>query len=270
MSRILIIAEQTSEGIKKTSLELITAAGKLSGAGGEIHAFTWGPNIGKLQETLGRFGIKKIYEGKGEEFLNYNSEAFVSTLASLCSREKFDYILATANPLGKDLAPRLAAELKAAYISDCTDINADDKPAFPKPILAGQILTDARPSHEGPAVASLRPNVFPAPQESASKTEPATESLNPALTVGDLKTRFKELKKPESQKADLQEANIIVSGGRGIKSPENFKVLQELADVLGAAVGASRAAVDAGFGTRLDLQQSMIFEHRNIMQQIRL
>lgn len=241
--KILLVIERTADGVKKSSLELLTAASKLSQSA-QISAFIWGDSPDKAASVLGNYGVTKVHAAQGDEFSKYNGEAFSATIADLVSKESPDYVISSASPLGKDLMPRAAARSGKAYISDCTDIT--EGPVFTKPIFAGKIITDVKTASEETIFISCRPNVFPAPEKKEGSSPEVNEVKSP-VAAGELKTKFKELKAPQTQKVDLQEANIIVSGGRGMKEGENFKMLEELAGAVGAAVGASRAAVDSGY-----------------------
>jgi electron transfer flavoprotein alpha subunit len=251
-NKVLIIIEHKEGNVKKSSLELITAADKVSA--GNIIAFTRGEGSKKVAQTLSEFGVSKLYIGEGEGFANYNSPIFVDAISGIVSKELPDYIFASANPYGKDLLPRLSAKLGKSYIPDCTDIAQDGgKAVFVKPVFAGKVLADAKVLGESPVLVSMRPNVLPQPGSRGDKKNVETVAVSSSLGLGSLKIKMKEIKVGKAGKIDLQEATIIVSGGRGMKSADNFKMLQDLTDVLGAATGASRAAVDSEYATH-DMQ----------------
>ncbi len=158
-------------------------------------------------------------------------------------------LLLGASTQGKDLSGRLVGKLATGLATDCTDVKiADGKLLAIRPMYAGKCFGEIAIA-SFPQMASLRPNVFPATENPKAG---AVVKFDPALDAGQLKTKVLEVQKDASGKMDLTEANIIVSGGRGMKGPEGYAILEELAAVLGATVGASRAAVDAGWRPQSD------------------
>jgi electron transfer flavoprotein alpha subunit len=154
-----------------------------------------------------------------------------------------DVVLFGATAAGKDLAPRLAARLGTGVATDCVNFEMNgSSPVFIRPVFAGKAFNKVA-FNVRPAVATIRPNVLPVPEAGGA----AAEEVAVDSSFGDAKAKLVEVIAGKSQRLDLTEADRIVSGGRGIKAAENFKILEELADVIGASVGASRAAVDSGF-----------------------
>ena len=256
IKKIVLIMEQKDNSIKKSSLELISAANKVSGGSAELIVLLNGTDPKKAGEQLGAYGVSKIYSfagGASADFKKAGNEIFVKGISEIVEKEMPGCIFASANPFGKDLLPRVSARLNRSYVSDCVDLRVEGQPIFVKPILAGKVLADAKLMGEGPFLASLRPNVMPQPGLSANKKTPELISLKAQLAANEIKSVLKEIKAGKAEKLDLQEASVIVSGGRGIKAAENFKILEELARVVGSAVGASRAAVDSEYATQ-DMQ----------------
>lgn len=250
MGNILVVGEHTDGKVKKVTFELITKAAELAKElGSEVDAVIIGHGIQKPEE-LGHFGAKKVYVIDTPKLEKYNTEGVTKVLGELAPEIKPSIILGTASPLGKDLFPRVAARLGAGLASDCTDLKIDSgKLVASRPIYAGKAFVDVKFESEI-QMATARPNSFVAKEADTSATaEVVTKDIDP----GDMRAVMKEIVKGQSDKVDLTEASIIVSGGRAMKNADNFKILSELADVLGATVGASRAAVDSGYAAQ-DMQ----------------
>ncbi|MDL1872027.1 electron transfer flavoprotein subunit alpha/FixB family protein [Deltaproteobacteria bacterium PRO3] len=247
MGNVLIFAEHQDGKLKKTSLELASKAAELAAkSGGQAEAVLIGNGIDALANELAPYGIKKVTILQSPKLDKYNSIGYVNVLAGLVKELNPDILLATASPAGKDFFPRLAARLDTGLAADAVDlkIDGDGKLLATHPIYSGKALVDIKIPNSKPQMALIRPNSFGvgAPQAGAT-----AEVLKKDVDPGDVKAEMKELVKAASDKADLTEAEIIVSGGRAMKEAANFKILQELADVIGATVGASRAAVDSGY-----------------------
>ncbi|MFQ6014419.1 MAG: electron transfer flavoprotein subunit alpha/FixB family protein [Anaerolineae bacterium] len=248
---ILVVAEQRNGELKKVSLEGIGAAQKLAQSfGGQVEAVVLGSGMGDLAALLAQHGADKVYVADDPSLVNYSSEGYTKVLADLVQKAEPAVVLMGATAFGKDLAPRLAARLGVGLASDCTDfeINGDGSLRITRPIYAGKAIATVVETTR-PQMATLRPNVFPVPEPDSGHTAEIEE-----LTVdtGDIHAVVKELIQTAKGRVELTEADVIVSGGRGMGSPDNYAIIEELADVLGAAVGASRAAVDAGWRPHSD------------------
>ena len=248
MPGIFAFAETRDGEIRKVSQEVVTAARKLADAlGSEVHAVVLGGSgIGGAAAELGRVGADKVFVGEAEAFGTYSAEGYTTVIANFIQQHGCDAALFPATSMGKDLAPRVAARLGVGYASDCTalDVQGGDIVAT-RPEYAGKL--NAQVSATGkPAVLSLRPNVF-LPGDNAKAGE--VQTLDVSLDTADFGAIVREIKAGAAEKLDVGEAPIIVSGGRGLGSPENFKLLDDLASAFGGkcAVGASRAVVDAGW-----------------------
>lgn len=249
MSNILIIGEQGEGKVKKITQELASKGAELAAkSGGEVQvAF-----VGQVDNAaeLGAYGVKKVFVITSASLNQYSTEGYAKVLAELVNEQKPGIILGTASPLGRDLLPRLATRLGIGLASDCTQLDvADGKLVATRPIYSGKAIVDVK-FETAIQAATTRPNSFVA----KVTTEGAkAEVVSLSKEAGEVKAVLKEVIKGKSDKPDLTEASIIVSGGRAMKAPENFKILHELADVIGATVGASRAAVDSGYATH-DMQ----------------
>ncbi len=248
MGGILVIAEHKDGKIKKVTFEILSAVQEIAkGLGANIDALIIGANVSGLADQVAQYGAEKVYVVEDPVLTQYNTELYTSAVAKVVETAKPSVILSGATIAGKDLMPRVAARLKAGLLSDCTgiELNGERRIVARRPIYAGKAIIEAVCTSE-PQLFTIRPNVFSAKEPDASRK---AEVVKVDAGIGSItpKARIKEIIKGQSERPDLTEASIIVSGGRGMKAKENFKILEELADVLGAAVGASRAAVDSGY-----------------------
>ncbi|MCZ7583291.1 MAG: electron transfer flavoprotein subunit alpha/FixB family protein [Deltaproteobacteria bacterium] len=242
MSNVLIVCEVKNAEPKKSTLELLSKGKEIAGAlGGSLSAVAIGSGLGGFADKVAPYGAAKVYVADGAA--EYSTEGFTKIIADAVAKDGAGVVLFSAGSQGKDLAPRLAARLEAAFATDCVDIGVDGgKVTVKRPVFAGKAF--AHIAMEGsPAVVGLRPNSFPVAEPAGGTAE--TVAL-PA-DFGDVKAKVVEVVAGESSRPDLTEAERIVSGGRAMKEAANFKILEELADVIGATVGASRAAVDSGY-----------------------
>jgi electron transfer flavoprotein alpha subunit len=244
MGDVLVIAEHLHGKFPKTTL-VAFAAGKEAAAklGGTCHAAVLGSGVDALAAEAASYGVQTVFQVDSPRLEHYLADAYTMALAELVRSKGIDTVVATATALGKDLTPRLAARLNAALAPDITEINGDG--TIRRPMYAGNVFATVK--LEGtPRVISVRATAF----EAATKNGAAgkVEKVSPTLDESKLKMKFEKLEEIKSDRPVLTEARIVVSGGRGLKNGENFQiVLAPLVDELGAAMGASRAAVDAGF-----------------------
>jgi electron transfer flavoprotein alpha subunit len=244
-NNVLVIAEQRDGVLKKVAFEMLGVGAKLAGTlGGNVEAALLGSGLGSLPDTLAQFGAARVYVADDPALAMYSSEGYSNTLAALIGKVGPAIVLVGATAMGKDLAPRLAAKLGVGLASDCTALEIDGgRLLATRPIFAGKALAKVRLNGD-PQVATVRPNVLPAPAPDAGKTA-AIEPI--AATVGDVRAKVVDIVGAGEGEIDVAEANVIVSGGRGVGGPEGFAPVRSLAKTLKAAVGASRAAVDAGW-----------------------
>ncbi len=247
---VWIVAEQRDGAFRKISYELASTARKLADQlGEEVCAVLCGAGIEGIAGQLGKYGVDKVYVADDPALEPYTTDAHAAAVAKVVKENDPSILLIGASTQGKDLSGRLVGKLATGLATDCTDVKiADGKLLAIRPMYAGKCFGEITIS-SFPQMATLRPNVFPA-VENAKAGE--VVKFDPALDAGQLKTKVIEVQKDTSGKVDLTEANFIVSGGRGMKGPEGYGILEELAAVLGATVGASRAAVDAGWRPQSD------------------
>jgi electron transfer flavoprotein alpha subunit len=243
MGNVLVFGEHQHQKFAKTTLVAI-AAGKdaASKSGGECHAAVFGKGIDPLANELAEYGVKKVYAVDDAALEHYTADAHAAALAQLVKDKGIDLLVATATAVGKDLLPRVAALLGTGMASEVLSFNADG--SMQRPMYAGNVI--ATVTIEGsPKVVSVRATAFD-PATKSGKAD--VEKVSITIDAGAKKTKFVDFNEIKSDRPVLTEARIVVSGGRALKSGENFKtVLEPLVDAMGAAMGASRAAVDAGF-----------------------
>jgi electron transfer flavoprotein alpha subunit len=239
MANVLVFTEVNNGKVKPVTFEIL---GKL-GATADVAV------IGDLADDqvaeLAKYGAAKVHKLKGDNLDNYSPEGWGNALKEFIGSQSYDYVFGGATSTGKDLLPRLAGMFDAGLASDVVNFTMDGGSfAGTRPLFAGKCLAKVEIQGPKPHFVTIRPNALGMPE---SPTAGAGEAAEASVSAGDIKALIKEVVKGASEKVDLTEANIIVSGGRAMKNAENFKILDELADVIGATVGASRAAVDSGY-----------------------
>ncbi len=244
-NNVLVIAEQRDGVLKKTAFEMLGAGTELAAAlGGQVEAALLGSGLGDLPNALAQHGAAKVYVADYEGLATYSSEGYTDTLAACVGKIEPAIVLIGATAMGKDLGPRLAARLGVGLASDCTALEIDDgRLLATRPIFAGKALAKVKLNGD-PQVATVRPNVLSAPEPDTGAT--ATVETVEAL-IDNARAMVVDIVGAGEGEIDVAEANIIVTGGRGVGGPEGFAPVRSLAKTLGAAVGASRAAVDAGW-----------------------
>lgn len=246
---ILVFCELKEGNIRKPSLEALSEGRRLADSGGmQVGALFVGAAAAGAEGAVA-YGADAVIKVEDPKLAAYSSDLYAQAVAEAVNAKGATVLLMGATALGKDVAPRVAARLGAGYAADVTGLSLEDgKLMAIRPVYAGKAF--ATVSFDSPVqVASTRPNVFAAVEKAGAGT---VEAL-PA-PAGDFKAIVKEILAKGGGKVDLTEANIIVSGGRGMKDGANFKILEELAEALGGVVGASRAAVDAGWGLPHSMQ----------------
>jgi electron transfer flavoprotein alpha subunit len=245
---IWIIVEQSKSVIRKVSLELLSQGRILADQTGEpLVAVIPGKNVAGLADEVAKYGADKVILIDDDKLADYTTGAYTSALNKIIRKEEPQAVLLGNTAVGKDLAPRLAQRLGVGMASDCTGMEADADSflKFRRPIYGGKAFAEVAPTAR-PVLATIRPNTFPlAAPDASRKAEVVNETAQ--IDADDLRAIVKEIALAASQRPELIEANVIISGGRGMKGPENYCILEACADVIGAAVGASRAAVDAGW-----------------------
>lgn len=243
MAQILVFTEFAGGQLKKGALELLSAARK---SGLKIQALALGSGARGVVEQLGREGVDEVIVGDNAAFDQYNPELFTSIVSDVLQSKKPSIVLGTSTMLARDLFPRVAARIGTGVTSDCTEleISGSGDVKVRRPMYAGKCTAEVSFENAATKIVLMRPNQLTVEASTTAKS-PSVEEL--AAPAKDLKTIIKEVVKGASGKLDLTEANVIVAGGRGLRDAAGFKILDELADVLGATVGASRAVTDAGW-----------------------
>jgi electron transfer flavoprotein alpha subunit len=250
MAGVLAVLEQRDGALKKVSHEVLTAArGVAGGLGGSVEAILVAPP-GVDTDSVGAFGAEKLFVVAHEEFKLYQPEPYATAVVERAKSGGYAAVVLAATAMGKDLGPRIAARLACPLAADVTAIEANGGIKVTRPLYAGKALSELSIT-SAPCVISLRPNVFTAkehPQEAVVEVVAA-----PGGPDAEVRARTVEVKEPESARLDVSEAAVVVSGGRGLKESDGFKLIEDLVDAFGnAAVGASRAVVDAGWRPHSD------------------
>lgn len=242
MSKVLVFTEYQNGNLKRSSQELLQFASK---TGKPVVALALGTQAGTGAAQAGHHGANEVLLSKDSSYDAYNPELFAATVAEAIQKSGATIVLASASSTGKDLFPRVAAKVNAGVISDGTEINISGEDIkVKKPLYSAKCFATGTFENAAVKIVLMRANQLPVAAADSSKSATITEH---GFAKPTLKTIIKEIVKGTSEKLDLTEANVIVSGGRGLKESGNFKMLNDLAAVLGATVGASRAVVDAGW-----------------------
>ncbi len=249
MINIMIYAEQTNHTLRKASREILGYFSALTQTHTlQVTAMVVGSECNGVIEEIGRCGVKDILVMEGPEDQTYHPNILAQIVEQGARDLRPDYLVLANTAIGKDLAPRVGGKLGWGCISDVTDLAVTDPLTFVKPIYAGKAFAQITGKGQTPLVITIRPNALKAVKP--LPVEPVVRKIQTTPLSGNdhLTYIIKEIvARATGKRPPLTEADIIVSGGRGMKGPENFVLLEELAEVLGAAVGASRAAVDAGW-----------------------
>ena len=233
---ILVIAEHDNSNLKGATLNTVTAATSLTG---EVNLLVIGSNVDNVvEESQLLDGVNKIIKCDADIYANAIAEDLSDIIESLSNG--YTHILAPATTFGKNLMPRIAAKLDTQQISDIISIESDD--TFKRPIYAGSCIATVK-SNDTVKVITVRSTAFDPVTQNNSGVEIETIDGKPSTGI----SKFVSEELAKSDRPELTSANIVISGGRGMQSGDNFHLLDSIADKLGAAVGASRAAVDAGF-----------------------
>jgi electron transfer flavoprotein alpha subunit len=241
---ILIFAEQRDAKLKKSAFEAVSAARTLANQlNASCVALVVGSGIEGVAGELGAYGASRVIAVDAPKLARHSNSAFARVIAEVAAKEQAAIVILPASQMGKDLAPRVAVKLNAGLAADCIALRVENGDVIAtRPVFAGKTLLDVKVKTPV-KVFTLRPNVFPAAKTGGSV---AAENMEVPVDDTDLTSVVTETS-VASGRPDVTEADIIVSGGRGMKGPENFHLVEELADVLSAGVGASRAVVDAGW-----------------------
>ncbi len=241
MSEILVLAAHDGESVKKVTLELLTLARRF----GEPAAVWLGSGAEAGRERLAEYGAAKVYTADGDGMTDYVAAPAAEVLAALVAQASPAAVLVPATAEGKEVAGRLAVKIGSGVLTDAVDLTPGDVgPVAEQSIFGGAIIVKSKVTMGIPIVA-VRPNaVAPEASPGAAALEPVSVTLSDAAKGAHITERVAQ---ERSERPELTEASIVVSGGRGVGSADNFALIERLADSLGAAVGASRAATDAGW-----------------------
>jgi electron transfer flavoprotein alpha subunit len=244
---ILIFAEQRNDKLHPAALQIVTPAKALAAkTGGKVVACVIGDSIDAAVGAMDKAGVQAIVTISDPALGKYSALRYRTALAAVLEKVQPRVLLLPATFMGRDLAPRVAARTKAALATDVVELGiaGDGGLDVRRPVYNGKAFCHVRFPKERPAIASVRPNTFPAASGGGGA---ARETLAFSPAPGDERIDVKEIAKAAGAVKDVTEADIIVSGGRALKNEDNFRILFELAKELDAAVGASRAACDAGY-----------------------
>ena len=244
MPNIAVFIEQRDGALKKVAWQMISEARRLADtAGGEVWGVFLGPDATAAAAEAGKYGADKVFTAAGGDFAVYNSEIYGTAMATFCKAQTPDVLLIGATAMGKDLGPTVATKLGCACVSDAVGLKFDGSWEVRRPIFAGKCFTDVTWTTPT-AVVGIRPNAFIVAEKGGTA---AVETFDAGVAGLTPRAVVKSVAASAGGRVELTEAEIVVSGGRGIKGPENYPLIEKLAAALGAAAGASRAIVDAGW-----------------------
>ena len=244
--KVLVFLEQRDGKVKSSSFEAASLASKVDGDRANIAGvLIGGPGSESITAEAKKYGIGKVYTATDSALEKFNVLSYTAAVQQAIENFQPETVIATATPMGREIMPRLAARLNAGLLTDLTDVKMDSGKIIGglKPMYAGKVIAEVGFKQGGLRFVTIRPNAFPLVEADGDTT---TEALNVSGGV-DPNLTTKEIRKGQSDKPDLTEAIRIVSGGRALGNAESFKILDEAAEVIGATVGASRAAVDSGY-----------------------
>ncbi|HEY2689584.1 MAG TPA: electron transfer flavoprotein subunit alpha/FixB family protein [Streptosporangiaceae bacterium] len=238
MAEILVLAEHSGESVKKVTTELLTLARRF----GEPAVVWTGPGADAGRARLAEYGAAKVYVAAGEEFDDYVAAPKAELLASLVADKSPAAVLVASTAEGREVAARLAVKTGSGLITDA--VGLDEGLVAEQSIFGGAIIVQSK-VRAGMPIVAVRPNaIAPEPADSPAELENVSVEVSDAAKTAQVTERVVQ---ERGERPELTEASIVVSGGRGVGSAENFALIEKLADTLGAAVGASRAATDAGW-----------------------
>ena len=241
--KVLVLGEVRQGELRQVSFEAIAAAKQMA-SGGEVVGLLLGNESTSLAAKMIQYGADRVLVAEHPQLKDYTPDGYTQAIMQVLEVEKPEGLILGHTSIGKDISPRIAAKLNAGLISDAVALESDGEEfVFTRPIYSGKAF-EKKVIKDGIIFATIRPNNIDSLEKDESRTGEVS-SIN--VEIKDLRTIVKEIVRKTTGGVDLSEAKVIVSGGRGVKSQEGFKILQELADSLGGAVGASRGACDAGY-----------------------
>lgn len=246
---VWVFAEQREGQLQKVSLELLGEGRKIADKlGSKLTALLIGNKVQNLVEDLSRHGADEVLVVDAPELEHYTTDGYTKAICELANDKKPNIIFIGATFIGRDLGPRVAARLETGLTADCTSLDVDvesgdllaTRPAFGGNLMATIVCPDHRPQ-----MATVRPGVFE--KLPLGENDATVENVEVKFNSNDIRTKIVEIIKEHKDIVDISEANVLVAGGRGIGSEENFKMLKELAEVMNGSIAASRAAVEKGW-----------------------
>lgn len=246
---VWVFAEQREGQLQKVSLELLGEGRKIADKlGSKLTALLIGSKVQNLVEDLSRHGADEVLVVDAPELEHYTTDGYTKAICELANAKKPNIIFIGATFIGRDLGPRVAARLETGLTADCTSLDVDvesgdllaTRPAFGGNLMATIVCPDHRPQ-----MATVRPGVFE--KLPLGENDATVENVEVKFNSNDIRTKIVEIIKEHKDIVDISEANVLVAGGRGIGSEENFKILKELAEVMNGSIAASRAAVEKGW-----------------------
>lgn len=246
---VWVFAEQREGQLQKVSLELLGESRKIADKlGSKLTALLIGNKVQNLVEDLSRHGADEVLVVDAPELEHYTTDGYTKAICELANAKKPNIIFIGATFIGRDLGPRVAARLETGLTADCTSLDVDvesgdllaTRPAFGGNLMATIVCPDHRPQ-----MATVRPGVFE--KLPLGENDATVENVEIKFNSNDIRTKIVEIIKEHKDIVDISEANVLVAGGRGIGSEENFKMLKELAEVMNGSIAASRAAVEKGW-----------------------
>ena len=246
---VWVFAEQREGQLQKVSLELLGEGRKIADKlGSKLTALLIGNKVQNLVEDLSRHGADEVLVVDAPELEHYTTDGYTKAICELANAKKPNIIFIGATFIGRDLGPRVAARLETGLTADCTSLDVDvesgdllaTRPAFGGNLMATIVCPDHRPQ-----MATVRPGFFE--KLPLGENDATVENVEIKFNSNDIRTKIVEIIKEHKDIVDISEANVLVAGGRGIGSEENFKMLKELAEVMNGSIAASRAAVEKGW-----------------------
>ncbi|MFZ3576366.1 electron transfer flavoprotein subunit alpha/FixB family protein [Virgibacillus sp. DJP39] len=242
--KLLVIGESRDEALRNVTFEAIAAAKKINAEGEIVGVVLGNEDLQEQAQEMVYFGADRVITVKHDNLKSYTSEGYGQAVMAIVSEESPKAIIMGHTAIGKDLTPKIASKMETGLISDATDIELKDgNVIFTRPIYSGKAF-EKKVITSGVTFATIRPNNIAALERDESRTG---DIVSKEIDVANIRTVIREVIRKATEGVDLSEAKVIIAGGRGVKSEEGFKPLQELADVLGGAVGASRGACDAEY-----------------------
>ncbi|PSL96951.1 electron transfer flavoprotein subunit alpha [Clostridium botulinum] len=247
---IWVFAEQREGKLQKVALELIGQGKELSKKlGVELTAVLLGYDIDNIPRQLISYGADKVLYVNNPLLKNYNTDGYTKVIYDLIQERKPEILLVGATYIGRDLAPRISSRLGTGLTADCTGLDIDNNTRnllMTRPAFGGNLMATIICDSNRPQMSTVRPGVFQKLEKDANR-DGSIENIKVNLKESDIKIKIKEIVKLAKEIEDISEAKILVSGGRGLGSPEGFKLLRELADLMRGAISGSRAVVDSGW-----------------------